>query len=97
MFSSLPDLVWFGDGAFIHLVQVVPHAAGQPVAQFAAVHGVHHPEHLPSGEAQTDGALGLVVEVGADVEVVCQVGLDDLLINCRDDTLRIKHSLTSGD
>lgn len=64
-------------------MQVVAHAAGQPLAHLPAVHGVHHPEHLPPREAQADGALGLVVEVGADVEVVGQVGLDDLLINWR--------------
>ena len=66
--SSWPGLV--GDGAFVHLVQVVPHADGQPVAQLPAVHRVDHPEHLSSGEAQADGALRLVVKVGADVEVV---------------------------
>lgn len=63
-------------------MQVVPHAYGQPVAQLPAVHRVDHPEHLSSGEAQADGALRLVVKVGADVEIVGQVGLDDLLINC---------------
>ena len=62
-------------------MQVVPHADGQPVAQLPTVHRVHHPEHLSSGEVQTNGSVCLVVEVGADVEVVCQVGLDDLLIN----------------
>lgn len=62
-------------------MQVVPHADSQPVAQLPAVHRVHHPEHLSSGEAQTNGGVRLVVKVGADVEVVCQVGLDDLLIN----------------
>ena len=62
-------------------MQVVPHAAGQPVSQLPAVHGVHDPEHLSSGEAQADGPLCLVVEVGTDVEVVRQVRLDDLLIN----------------
>lgn len=62
-------------------MQVVPHADGQPVTQLPAVHGVHHPEHLSSGEAQADGAVGLVVKVGAYVEVVGQVGLYDLLIN----------------
>lgn len=62
-------------------MQVVPHADGQPVAQFAPMHRVHHPEHLPSAEAQADGRVGLVVEMGADVEVVGQVGLDDFLVD----------------
>lgn len=62
-------------------MQVVPHADGQPGAEFPTIHCVHHPEHLASGEAQTDGRVPLVVEVGADVEVVGQVGLDDFLVN----------------
>ena len=62
-------------------MQVVAHAAGQPVSQLPAVHRVHHPEHLSSGEAQADGAFCLVVKVGANVEVVRQVRLGDLLIN----------------
>lgn len=62
-------------------MQVVPHADGQPVAQFPTIHCVHHPEHLPSGEAQANGGVRLVVEMGADVEVVSKVGLDDFLIN----------------
>lgn len=62
-------------------MQVVAHADSQPVAQLAAVHRVHHPEHFSSGEAQTDWAIRLVVKVCADVEVVREVGLDDLLIN----------------
>lgn len=62
-------------------MQVVAHADGQPVAQLPAVHGVHHPEHLPSGEAQADGTVRFVIKVGADVEVVGQVGLYDLLID----------------
>lgn len=77
--DSRPGLV--GDDALVHLVQVGPHADGQPFSQLAAVHGVHHPEHLSPGEAQADGRVRLVIEVGADVEVVGQVGLDDLLVN----------------
>lgn len=74
-----PGLV--GDDALVHLMQVVPHADGQPVAQLPAVHGVHHPEHLSSGKAQADGVVRLVIKVGAYVEVVGKVGLYDLLIN----------------
>lgn len=77
--ASRPGLV--GDDALVHLVQVGAHADGQPLAQLPPVHGVHHPEHLPPGEAQADGGVRLVIEVGADVEVVGQVGLDDLLVN----------------
>lgn len=62
-------------------MQVVPHADCQPVAKFPTMHCVHHPEHLPSGEVQANGAFRLVVKVGADVEIVRQVGLNDLLIN----------------
>lgn len=62
-------------------MQVVPHAAGQPVAQLPTVHRVYHSEHLSSGEAQTNGSVCFMVKVGADVEVVGQVGFDDLLIN----------------
>ena len=65
-------------------MQVIPHADGQPVAQLAAVHGVHHPEHLPSGEGQPQVALRLVVKVGPHVEVVAQAGLEDLLVDCTD-------------
>lgn len=74
-----PGLV--GDGAFVHLVQVIPHADGQPVPYLPTVHCVHHPEHLSSGEAQTNRCFCLVVKVSADVEVVSQIGFDDLLID----------------
>lgn len=76
---SGPGLV--RDGAFIHLEEVIPHTDGQPVAQFPTMHCVHHPEHLSPGKAQADVSLCFMVKVGADVEVVGQVGLDDLLIN----------------
>ena len=80
--SSAPySLGLVGDGAFIHLVQVVPHAHGQPVADLPTVHCVCDPEHFSSGEAQTDGGVCLVVKVGTDVEVVSQVGLLDLPVN----------------
>lgn len=85
--SSWPGQVW--DGAFIHLVQVVPHADCQPVPQLPTMHCVHHPEHLSPGEAQADVSLCFMVKVGADVEVVCQVGLNDLLVDWGDSKLRI--------
>ena len=74
-----------GDGSFVQLMQVVPHADGQPVAQLAAVHGVHHPEHLPPGEGQPHGGVRLVVKMGPHVEVVAQAGLEDLLVDCTDE------------
>lgn len=62
-------------------MQVIPHADSQPVAYLATMHCVHHSEHLSSGEAQTNGVIGFMVKMCADVEVVSQVGLEDLFVN----------------
>lgn len=62
-------------------MQVVPHADSKPVADLPSEHRIQDPEHLTSGEAQTLGVICLVVKVRPDVEVVPQVGLDDLLVN----------------
>lgn len=76
---SLLDLIW--DSALVHLVQVIPHADSQPAAYLSTMHCVHHSEHFSSGEAQTNGVIGVMVKMCADVEVVSQVGLEDLFVN----------------
>lgn len=85
-----PGLV--GDGSLVQFVQVIPHAHSQPVAQLPAVHGVQHTEHLPTGEAQADVPLRLVVEVCTDVEGVSDVGLHNLPVNYGKDTQNMKNS-----
>lgn len=74
-----PGLVWYC--ALVHLIEVGSHPNSQPSSQFPTVHCIYHTENLSPGEAQAMALIWLVVKVGADVEGITQVGLQDLLIN----------------